>query len=53
METPLLEQTYKVSDFDVTSESDVLKLVDDQFIGKALERFEEMSKALHEAMEHL
>lgn len=53
LETPLLEQTFKVPDYDVTTERDILKMVNDQFIGKALERFEEMSQSLHEALQQL
>jgi hypothetical protein len=51
LETALLEQTFKVSQFDVTGDADVEKLLNPAFIQKALQRFDEMGRDLHEAME--
>lgn len=51
LETALLEQTFKVSQFDVTGDADVEKLLNPAFIEKALKRFDEMGCDLNEALE--
>jgi hypothetical protein len=53
LETPTLEQTFKVSQFDVTGDADVEKLLSTDFINKAMIRFDEMSRDLHEALSGL
>jgi len=52
-EIGLLEQTYKVNQFDITSEADLYKIVDTPFINEALNRFEEMNKSLQTALERV
>jgi hypothetical protein len=44
-----LEQTYKVSELDILAEADIIKMIDEDFISGALQRFAEMGKALQEA----
>jgi len=51
LELGLLEQTYKVNQFDITSEADLYKIVDERFINEALSRFEEMERNLQIALE--
>jgi hypothetical protein len=51
LETGLLEQTFKINQFDVTSETDLYKIVDETFIREALERFNNMNQSIHAAME--
>jgi hypothetical protein len=46
LETPDLEQVYKVSEFDVSGDEAVKALITEEFIGDALRRFEEMRKSL-------
>lgn len=53
LETPTLEQTFKVSEFDVTGDADVERLLTPEFIQKVLTRFKDMSRDLHEALENL
>ena len=53
LETAMLEQTYKVSQFDVTGDDDVEKLLTTGLIEKALKRFDEMGKDLDEALAEL
>lgn len=53
LEAGLFEQTFKVQEYDVTSEQEVMKLVDDGFIKSALSRFNEMAESLHRAMENI
>lgn len=53
MEEGLLEQTFKVNEFDVTGEEDLEKLLDNAFITQALARFQEMSHSLAAALHRL
>lgn len=53
VELGLLEQTYKVNQFDIVSEADLFKLVDESFISDALDRFREMDETLGRALSRL
>jgi len=44
-----MEQTFKVDELDFTSDEEVLTLLSDRFLEKAIARFGEMSEALMEA----
>lgn len=48
-----IEQTYKISEMDVTGEQDVVTLTKSPFIDKVLLRFEQMQNDLFGAMEDL
>jgi len=43
-ERGMLEQTYKFSEFDISSEGEIKELIDAPFISKVLTRFSEMGK---------
>jgi hypothetical protein len=46
------EQTYKVSEMDLTGEGDILKLVEDEaFLQVVSERFNDMSKTFRQTLE--
>jgi len=51
LEQGLLEQTFKVNEYDVTSEAEVYRIVDEAFLEAALQRFASMGKSLREAMQ--
>jgi hypothetical protein len=51
LEYGLLEQTYKVNQFDLTGEADLYTIVDEQFVGQALNTFREMEKNLKVALD--
>ena len=53
LEQGLLEQTYKVPEWDLTGEGDLKQLVSDQFIKDALERFQGMESSLKEAVDKI
>lgn len=53
LEAGLLEQTFKVSEFDITSEEDIKKILNEEFISKAMERFQDMYSSLKASMEIL
>jgi hypothetical protein len=50
LEAGAFEQTYKVSEFDITSEEEVIALLDDDFIAQSLSRFNEMAKCLSDTV---
>ena len=51
LEAGLFEQTYKVQEYDVNSEEEVKKLVNDEFIRSAIDRFNQMAESLHHALQ--
>ena len=53
LEYGLLEQTYKVNQFDIVSEADLYQIVDESFIQGALDRFREMDNSLQLALARL
>ena len=46
LEDGALEQTYKISEFDITSEDDIIKMIDAEFLQEAEARFHEMALSL-------
>jgi hypothetical protein len=50
LEQGLLEQTYKINQFDVTGEEEVLSLLDATFIEEASQRFREMRQSLQDGL---
>jgi len=48
------EQTYKVSEMDMSGDDDVLKIIkDEEFINAAKERFKDMNQSLNNALNRL
>ncbi len=45
-----LEQTFKIQEFDLASESDIKLLISEDFIQIALRQFDQMGQALNDAM---
>ncbi len=45
LEQGYLEQTFKINQFDISSDADLLTIVDSEFISEALNRFTEMAKS--------
>jgi hypothetical protein len=48
-----LEQTFKVDQFELTSDKDLQILVDGSFLEKAMYRFEDMERTMAEALQKL
>lgn len=46
LEAGLMEQTFKVSEFDITSEDDIIKILNEDFVNKAMARFQDMYDSL-------
>ncbi|HOX83882.1 MAG TPA: hypothetical protein PLJ60_07650 [Chryseolinea sp.] len=44
LEQGYIEQTFKIDQFDINSDADLLTIVDQEFIEKALNRFAEMAQ---------
>lgn len=51
LEQGLLEQTFKVNEYDVTSEAELYRIVDETFLGEAMQRFASMGESLRQAMQ--
>jgi hypothetical protein len=51
LEQGLLEQTFKVNEYDVSSEAELYKIIDQSFIQEAVNRFSAMHVSLVEAMQ--
>ena len=49
MERGPYEQTFKVDQFDIVDEAEVIALLDAEFVQQALDRFTGMGQSLHEA----
>ena len=50
LEQGLLEQTYKIPEYDVASEQQINLIVSDEFVRAVLAQFDGMHKALNDAM---
>lgn len=50
LEAGPFEQTYKVEQYDLSSEDELTKIVNEDFINQAMARFDAMSASLVEAM---
>lgn len=50
LEAGMFEQTFKISELDLTSEDDLNELLDDQFVAEAVARFSEMAESLGRAV---
>lgn len=53
LEKDLLEQTFKINQFDLTSESELTKIINETFIREALGRFDLMEQSLGNALQNL
>ncbi|MDB5257684.1 MAG: hypothetical protein JWM14_2379 [Chitinophagaceae bacterium] len=54
LEMDMYEQTYKVSEWDVTGDEDIRKLIEDEtFQAEYMERFKQMHVGLHAALEKI
>ena len=53
LEKDMLEQTFKVNQFDLASEQELHTLVNETFIQKALKRFDDMDQSFSEALQSL
>jgi hypothetical protein len=50
LEHGLLEQTYKINQFDLTNEAELFQVVNEAFIQQAVDRFSAMEHSLAEAL---
>lgn len=53
LERGFIEQTFKVPEMEVTGDEDIHSILQGTFMEKAIARFDEMEKALIEALESL
>ncbi|MFM7859714.1 MAG: hypothetical protein ACKO96_49235 [Flammeovirgaceae bacterium] len=50
LEAGMFEQTFKVSEFDVSSEENLKEIVSETFVTQAIDRFNDMAKSLQQAI---
>jgi len=53
LEQGLLEQTFKINEYDLAGESELFKIIDEPFIQEAIKRFEEMNSSLQQTLQRL
>lgn len=53
LEAGLFEQTFKVHEYDVASEEEVKKIVNENFVKAAIERFNLMAQSLEQSLGNL
>jgi hypothetical protein len=53
LEKGALEQTFKISEFDISSEEELHQIVSKDFLEKAIARFQDMGSDLAEAIQGL
>lgn len=53
LEAGLLEQTFKVQEYNVASEEELKKIVNEDFIKAAIVRFDEMAASLQNSMKNI
>jgi hypothetical protein len=49
LEQGFMEQTFKIDQFEIQNEDELLRLIDAEFVQQASQRFLEMGQSLHEA----
>lgn len=49
LEQGVLEQTFKIPEMDLTSEADLLSIIDAEFLHQASNRFQDMGRSLYDA----
>jgi hypothetical protein len=53
LEQGFLEQTFKIDQFDVLNEAELIRLIDAEFISQASNRFLEMGQSLQAAQQRM
>ncbi len=53
IESDMLEQTYKIDQMDISSEAELLRIIDEHFIHSCMKQFTEMARNLHTAMDKI
>ena len=53
LERGFIEQTFKIPEYEVSGDQDIQRLVAEDFLAQALQRFDEMEASLMQAMGNL
>jgi hypothetical protein len=53
VEQGFFEQTFKINQFDVLDENEVVQMVDEEFVGQCVARFEQMAISLAQAQHRI
>jgi hypothetical protein len=53
VEQGFFEQTFKINQFDVTNENEVVQMVDEEFVSQCVARFDQMALSLAQAQHRI
>ncbi|MEP2667579.1 MAG: hypothetical protein ABJH04_01220 [Cyclobacteriaceae bacterium] len=53
LEAGPFEQTFKIQEYDLASEDELKKIVNEEFIAQSMARFEDMARSLGQALERI
>ena len=53
VEQGFFEQTFKINQFDVIDENEVVQMVDEEFVGQCVARFNDMANSLAQAQHRI
>ena len=53
VEQGFFEQTFKINQFDVTDENEVVQMVDEEFVSQCVARFDQMAHSLAQAQHRI
>ncbi len=53
LEAGSFEQTFKIQEYDLASEDELKKIVNEEFIDQSIARFEDMAHSLGQALENI
>ncbi len=53
LEAGPFEQTFKIQEYDLASEDELKKIVNEDFIAESMARFEDMARSLGQAVERI
>lgn len=53
LEAGPFEQTFKIQEYDLASEDELKKIVNEDFIAESMARFEDMARSLGQAIERI
>jgi hypothetical protein len=51
LEQGLLEQTFKIPEYDISGEAELLTILDAEFLHQAADRFQDMGRSLYDAQQ--
>jgi hypothetical protein len=53
VEQGFFEQTFKINEYDLTNENEVVQMVDEEFVSQCIARFDQMARSLAQAQHRI